>query len=373
MRVRPPGDAENTSVHATGPSKSRIAMWMLLICAVVVAAPVALPGSAEANSAGLLAVAAGLVVMSTLFAFGGRRVSDRLYPAFTIAACVLVAAAVYFYGEGRSPAHHEMLFLLLALYAAYFYNRKLVAAHVGTIAVSYGAALALAHPATGEGANWVLSVGTVGAAAVLLNQMKERVDALIERLADVARSDYLTGLLNRRGFMERFEYELELARRSGRPLSLLIGDLDRFKELNDRFGHPAGDDALIKVGRTLDTTRRRIDTAGRIGGEEFGLITPFTDSKGAQAVADRVRRELADLFGTPHDGKPGRRGALPVTMSIGIVSYPTHGQTVEALIHAADRALYEAKRTGRNRAVVYKTNNIPQFAGPPIAPVADHG
>jgi len=242
---------------------------------------------------------------------------------------------------------------------------------VTTIALGYGVALTLAHPATGEGANWVLLVATVAAAAWLLHRMKERVDALIERLADVARTDYLTGLPNRRGFMERFEYELELARRSGRPLSLLIGDLDRFKELNDRFGHPAGDDALVKVGRTLDTTRRRIDTAGRIGGEEFGLITPFTDAKGALAVADRVRRELAELFGTPIDGKPGRRGAMPVTISIGIVSYPTHGQTTESLMHAADRALYEAKRTGRNRAVVYKPNRVPEYAGTPIAPVSD--
>jgi diguanylate cyclase (GGDEF)-like protein len=373
LHVREPGDAQGASMHAAGPSKSRVASWLFLVCAVVVAAPVALPGSAESNSAGLVATAAGLLVMSGIVALFGRRMRDSLYPVFTLAGCGAIAAAVYFYGSDRSPSHDEMLFLLLSLFAGYFYGRRMVAVHILVIAVAYGAALGLTDPGPGEGANWLLSVATFGAAAALLSRMKERVDALIERLADVARTDYLTGLLNRRGFMERIEYELELARRSGRPLSLLVGDLDRFKELNDRYGHPAGDDVLAKVGETLDTTRRRIDTAARMGGEEFALIAPFTDAKGAFAVAERVRGELAELFGTAHDGKPARRGALPVSISFGIVTYPTHGQTVEALLHAADRAMYEAKRRGRNRAVVYKANTVPEYAGPPVAPVPEQG
>jgi diguanylate cyclase (GGDEF)-like protein len=371
LHVREPGDAEGSSMHMAGPSQSRVATWLFLVCAVVVAAPVALPGSEEANPAGLLATAAGMLALSGVVVVFARRPRDFLYPALTLAGCVGIAAAVYFYGSERSPSHFEMLFLLISLYAAYFYGRRMVAVHIGTIAVVYGAALAVTDPGQGEGANWLLSVATYGAAAALLSRMKERVDALIERLADVARTDYLTGLLNRRGFMERIEYELELARRSGRPLSLLVGDLDRFKELNDRYGHPAGDDVLAKVGQTLDTTRRRIDTAARMGGEEFALIAPFTDAKGAFAVAERVRRELAELFGTAHDGKPARRGALPVSISFGIVTYPTHGQTVEALLHAADRAMYEAKRRGRNRAVVYKAETVPQYAGPPVAPVPE--
>ncbi len=361
-------------MHAAGgPSKSRIASWLFLVCAVVVAAPVALPGSEEANSTGLVAAAGGLLALSCVFAAFGRRLRDGIYPVLSLVGCVLIAAGVYFYGSERAPSHDEMLFLMVALYAGYFFSRRMVAIHVATIAVVYGAALGLTDPAAGEGANWLLSVATFGAAAALLNRMKERVDALIERLADVARTDYLTGLLNRRGFMERIEYELELARRSGRPLSLIVGDLDRFKELNDRYGHPAGDDVLAKVGQTLDSTRRRIDTAARMGGEEFALICPFTDSKGAFAVAERVRGELAELFGTAHDGKPARRGALPVSISFGIVTYPTHGQTVEALLHAADRAMYEAKRRGRNRAVVYKAQTVPQYAGTPIAPVPEQG
>ena len=84
-------------------------------------------------------------------------------------------------------------------------------------------------------------------------------------------------------------------------------------------------------------------------------------------MADRVRRELAELFGTAHDGKPGKRGAMPVSISFGIVTYPSHGQSVEALLHAADRALDTAKRQGRNRAVVYRPNSGPAYSGPPIA------
>ncbi len=372
LHVREPGDAQASEKHADGTSKSRVAAWLFLVCAVVVAAPVALPGSAEANSAGLLATAGVLLAFSGLFALLGRRISDSLYPVFTLAGCAGVATAVYFYGSKRSPSHEEMLFLLLSLYAAYFYTRRMVAVHIVAIAVTYGAALALTDPGPGEGANWVLSVATFGAAAALVVRMKERLDSLIKRLADSAKTDYLTGLLNRRGFMDRIEYELELSRRSGRPLSLIVGDLDRFKELNDRYGHPAGDDVLAKVGQLLDTTRRRIDTAARMGGEEFALIAPFTDSKGAFSVAERVRRELSEMFGTAHDGKPARRGALPVSISFGIVTYPTHGQTVEALLHAADRAMYEAKRRGRNRAVVYKADTVPHYTGPPVAPVPEH-
>ena len=92
--------------------------------------------------------------------------------------------------------------------------------------------------------------------------MRERLDGLIERLHETARTDFLTGLLNRRGFIERFEHELEVARRSGRPLSLLVGDLDCFKKLNDELGHPAGDDALVKVAKILESTRRRVDVTG---------------------------------------------------------------------------------------------------------------
>jgi diguanylate cyclase (GGDEF)-like protein len=370
--MREPGDAEAPTPHAAGPSKSRVATWLLLICAVVVAAPVALPGSAEANPAGLIATAGGLLALAGVFALRGRRLRDSLYPVFTLAGCVGIAAGVYFYGGERSPSHYEMLFLLVSLYAAYFYSRRMVAAHIATIAVAYGVALAVTDPGQGEGANWVVSVATFGAAAALLSRMKERVDALIKRLAEVARTDYLTGLLNRRGFMERIEYELEIARRSGRPMSLILGDLDRFKELNDRYGHPAGDDVLAKVGQTFDSTCRRIDTAARMGGEEFALIAPFTDSKGGFTVAERIRGDLAAAFGTAHDGKPASRGALPVSISFGVVTFPIHGQSVEALLHAADRALYEAKRRGRNRAVVYKAQTVPEYTGTPIAAVPEH-
>src|SRR5436853_440111 len=158
LHVREPGDAESASMHAAGPSKSRVATWLFLVCAVVVAAPVALPGSAEANSPGLVAVAAGLLLISGAFALFGRRIKDSLYPVFTLAGCVAVAAAVYIYGSDSAPSHYEMLFLLLSLNAAYFYSRKMVAIHIAAIGVVYGAALGLSDPGAGAGANWLLSI-----------------------------------------------------------------------------------------------------------------------------------------------------------------------------------------------------------------------
>ena len=111
-------------------------------------------------------------------------------------------------------------------------------------------------------------------------------------LDDAARTDPLTGLLNRRGFEELFEIELERARRERPPVRAARGDLDGFKRVNDRFGHQAGDSALAAWPRTCSEWKRRIDTAARIGGEEFALLLPETDEHGAFLVAERLRRAV---------------------------------------------------------------------------------
>jgi diguanylate cyclase (GGDEF)-like protein len=117
----------------------------------------------------------------------------------------------------------------------------------------------------------------------------------------------------------------------------------RFKELNDRLGDQAGDAALSAVGKMARRVGRNIDTMARIGGDEFAAIPPDTDAHGAFDLAERLRCEVSDL----RDGH-----GEPLTMSFGVVEFPAHGQTCGSLISAADRALYEAKRLGRDRSVV---------------------
>ena len=128
---------------------------------------------------------------------------------------------------------------------------------------------------------------------------------MVMQLADAARTDPLTGLLNRRGFEEAFELELERARRSEHALGVLIGDLDGFKKVNDVFGHHAGDQALARAGAVLGREKRRIDRLARFGGEEFALVAPDTDERrglhAGRAVAHRAARRVRRRRGPAHD------------------------------------------------------------------------
>jgi diguanylate cyclase (GGDEF)-like protein len=174
--------------------------------------------------------------------------------------------------------------------------------------------------------------------------MRGRVGSLIERLYDTARTDPLTDLPNRRGFRELLDLELERARRRESHLTVLVGDLDHFKEVNDRSGHHVGDAVLARVARLLESSKRTIDAAARVGGEEFTLILPDTDGREAFVVAERLRNEVETTFASD---------AIPVTISFGIATYPHHGHTAGSLLRAGDEALYGAKRHGRNRSVIH--------------------
>ena len=158
--------------------------------------------------------------------------------------------------------------------------------------------------------------------------------------------DGLTGLANRRSCEETLNSELARSERFPGPIALVITDLDDFKEVNDRFGHQAGDVVLREFATLLREGVRDIDLAGRWGGEEFLLILPGTDLEGATHVADRVRRALAGRIVLSVDGEP-----IPVTASFGVAAYP-EAPSASALFAAADAALYEAKRTGKNRVSV---------------------
>ena len=178
----------------------------------------------------------------------------------------------------------------------------------------------------------------VGHAVVALENA--RLHEIVERQALV---DGLTGLGNRRQAEERLHAEVARAGRSGDAVALIIGDLDHFKSVNDRFGHPAGDAVLREFARVLTEATREIDLAARWGGEEFAVLLPGTNADDAAVVAERVRSRLAQRVVLTADGMP-----VQVTASFGVAAFPD-AESETALIAAADAALYTAKHAGRNR------------------------
>jgi diguanylate cyclase (GGDEF)-like protein len=158
-------------------------------------------------------------------------------------------------------------------------------------------------------------------------------------------TDELTGLANRRRFMEVLDLELKRADRFHSPLALLLADLDDFKLVNDRFGHQTGDDVLRALSRVFRASLRDVDLPARLGGEEFAVLLPETDALGAEGLAERLRAELAALELQGPGAEP-----VHVTASFGVALYPEVG-TGDELLSLADAALYEAKAAGKNRVV----------------------
>lgn len=180
-------------------------------------------------------------------------------------------------------------------------------------------------------------------AEVLNQQLVEqiqKVDALNLALNELARTDPLTGLRNRRAFDDSLELELAVVERTQSPLSLLMLDVDHFKQINDNFGHEAGDKVLRSIAQVLSGCVRIIDIVARVGGEEFAVILPHTDAQGAHEVAQRMRVAVAQAGWL----------SQPTTISIGAASL-RDAESACSLFARADAALYAAKKSGRNRVV----------------------
>ncbi len=174
--------------------------------------------------------------------------------------------------------------------------------------------------------------------------------AMINKIRQQANFDHLTGMCNRRYFMDLAERELERARRYQKPLAILGVDIDYFKRINDNYGHKAGDIALQKFAVTCHEVVRQTDLVGRMGGEEFAILLPETDLGRAREIAERLRKRVEESELSLPDGET----VLHFTVSIGLTLLPAAGEKTEldALLHKADMALYQAKNAGRNRVLI---------------------
>lgn len=302
---------------------------------------------------GLVAVVCAVAIaIAALYFFGADRAPAWAFPAALSGATVLIELAIYW--SDRPASSYAFYFVWVIMFSAYFLRPAQTLVQAGWIAASYPVVVGALGGDLESEQRWLLTVWTIVVVGLFIAILRRRMNGLIVKLSDAARKDPLTRLLNRRGFQEAFDLELERSRRSGRPCTLLLGDLDHFKRVNDLLGHPAGDARLQKFAQVLEAGKRRIDAAARMGGEEFALLLPETDEHGGYVIAERLRHAARDGFATD---------PVQVTVSFGVASYPRHGSTGDQLLVAADQALYVAKELGRDRTAIYRPEVTAQVMG----------
>lgn len=321
---------------------ARALFWFAASAGLVAGVTLVLPHNTSLDETGL----AGCGVLSAAIAALGITAYDALprwtFHALVAAGSLIATAAIHYWGEGS--LYGPMPYLWPTVYAFWFFTKRAAFAQATFIGILFAAELADRDPSYTPVAEWAATIATLVVIGMLLAVVRDRLSGVISNLSDAARRDPLTGLLNRRGFEEVFDVELERARRTEQALSVIVGDLDNFKDVNDEFGHAAGDEVLRVVAQALDECKRSWDAAARVGGEEFAILAPDTDEHGAYILAERARAAI--------ERSSERAGRSGVTASFGIVSHPVHGQTAASLLQAGDQALYAAKRLGRNRTVI---------------------
>jgi diguanylate cyclase (GGDEF)-like protein len=310
-----------------------------------------LPGGPAFSVVPIVVVLAIFAVLATV----GPRLPR---PALSTLGPLGVGLTAYALGTTSGVTDGAVLYALPVLWQTLFFGRRGAALIVGCVAVAETLALLALPAGLGYPERWVDVMVSVSAIAIVVLALEHRNEQLLERLAAEARHDPLTGLLNRRGFDERAAIELAHVRRNPRPMALVTFDIDYFKRVNDEWGHDTGDQVLRHIGELLAVHARDIDILARFGGEEFVVLLPDTDDAGAHAFGDRVRRELATR---PAAGLPRVRMSAGAAAGVAITD-------VRTLIQQADSALYEAKRTGRDRTHVYREPARHTATGPPDEP-----
>ncbi|MBA3261764.1 MAG: diguanylate cyclase [Thermoleophilaceae bacterium] len=310
-----------------------------------------LPGTDAPTLARLGMPAACALIALALHINADQLRPSTLYAAATLGT-LLISANLLLSGEHSVPSG-ALLYAWLALYAAYFFPIRQAVFQLVLMGAVYLAVLLDTVPAQDVLPNWVTLVGVIVPVAVVLRVVRGGVTQLVRGLAEAARTDALTQLKNRLALDQEIDAQLAQARMGARQVSVVVGDLDHFKWVNDQLGHRAGDRALVRVARILATHRRVGDTAARTGGEEFTLVLPNTSEHDAHLAAERMRAAVASEFASD---------PVPLTFSFGVATFPDHGGSADAVIESADQALYAAKALGRNRSIIFNREISAIFA-----------
>ncbi|HEX3393758.1 MAG TPA: GGDEF domain-containing protein [Acidimicrobiales bacterium] len=340
-----PDLAEHRRAEATAKLESLLALWAVgqtVLLAALLAAPP--PASRQGVLMGFEGVNFTALVAVALWR---RRLPPWAGEVCTWLCQLIVGGVVWAYGSGSAP--FALFYLWFGVYAAWFLPWRRAGVQLVVVALTYGLALVLAGAGGGPtDLQWALTAATLVVVCTLVAVVRHRFDALVESLAHTAATDRLTGLANRHSFEDLMEREFERARRANLSLTLVLGDLDGLKAVNDQFGHRAGDEVLRRVAGVLSEQCRQAEPPVRLGGDEFAFVLVATDASVAHHFAERIRVAVRDEFAAD---------AVPVTISLGLASYPRHSPGLADLFRAADDAVYAAKREGRNCTVIGGPSN----------------
>lgn len=284
----------------------------------------------------------------------------RLMAAFLLTVIEIIlhgAVATAVIGWGAGFHYYIILIIPVAIVSTLFsaFNKGLLAVGVGLCYMVMDALCREAEPAVVIAPAAITSLhyfnqaSTLVMLGLLATVYYRLVKGAEDRLRDQACTDPLTSLRNRRFAMEAAQHEAAVYERGGRPLAIVIADIDHFKRINDDHGHAVGDSALKAVAKVLRDGVREIDHVARWGGEEFLLLLPATEAREAERVCERLRQDV-EALGVQHTG---RKLSLSITLGVTVMR---GGESVDQALMRADRALYEGKDAGRNRVVLAGQN-----------------
>jgi diguanylate cyclase (GGDEF)-like protein len=324
-----------------------LAMARTLAYVYIAGASLGLASLAVAHHSGatpavLLGLCAVSYAVGFLLLFGARTLPPLAIPGLLGFGTLVITAAVY--ADGAAGSAYAVLYVWIGMLAFAFLDRSRGVLQILFLACAYATAVALLGFDRIGVQQWLLTMGATAVASVLVASMRDRVLRLVARLTSSTRIDPLTGLANRRAFDELLEAELARTIRQQRAMSVVVGDLDGFQAVNEEVGEKDADAMIVRLAKEMRKWKRRSDVAARTGGEEFALLLPETDERGAFLVAERIRRAVQRTTGDH---------PVNLTMSLGVATHPEHGDEVEPLLRAADHALAAAKELGADRTVIF--------------------